>query len=242
VAGLLAVPVAANVNIPEGGAVARDGVSVINVRVLDGCEGEATDRIEVQIPEAVSGVVPAHVPGRSVEVETAAAEETDAESDGAETTAEIADDENVTLVRWTGGPLPAGQFMDFGMRAYFPDEAGMTVAFPVVQGCGLTEIVWDGERDSENPAPLVSIGNHVGQRDLGELQDTVETLSADLTSLTEQLEGVDPTTLQGRLGDVESRIDERLPELVERMNRLADRIGALEEPTDDTAGADDGSS
>jgi uncharacterized protein YcnI len=227
-AGLLAVPAAATVNIPEGGAVPADSVSVFHVRVLDGCEGEATDTVTVQIPEVVRNVVPASVPGWTVEVETVGQTDPSAEpaADASpSTTGELDDDEQVSVVRWTGGPLPAGQFMDFGMRAYFPDEPGMTVAFPVTQGCGLTEIRWDGEAGSENPAPIVAIGDHVGQRDLGELQDAVAVLSTDLATLTEQLEGVDPADLQQRT----ERVESRLPELVERLNRLADRIGALED-------------
>jgi periplasmic copper chaperone A len=226
-AGLLALPASATVNIPEGGAVARDSVSVIHLRVLDGCGSEATDRIEIEIPEGVRNVVPASVPGWTVEVETTGDE--DAGTDPAEAPATVGEDEQVTLVRWSGGSLPAGQFMDFGLRAYFPDEAGTTFAFPVVQGCGLTEVRWDGERDSENPAPLVAVGNHVGQRELGELEDTVEALDDDVTALAEQLDGMSPTELRDRLGEVETRVDERFPEIVDRMNRLADRITSLED-------------
>jgi uncharacterized protein YcnI len=226
--GLLAVPAAASVNIPEGGAVPADSVSVFHFRVLDGCGGEATDTIAVEIPEAVRNVVPASVPGWTVEVETvgeAGASVAPAPDASPLTTDELDETEQVAVVRWTGGPLPAGQFMDFGMRAYFPDEAGMTVAFPVTQTCGLTEIRWDGEAESENPAPTVSIGDHVGQRDLGELAEAVATLSSDLATLTEQLEGVDPADLQERT----QRVEDRLPALVQRLNRLAERIGALED-------------
>jgi uncharacterized protein YcnI len=231
-AGLVAVPAAANVNIPEGGAVARDSLSVIHLRVLDGCDGEATDRIEVEMPESVRGVTPAAVAGWDVEVETTA---DDAGAAEAKPPAEVGDDEQVTLVRWTGGPLPAGQLMDFGMRVYFPDEAGASLAFPVTQACGLTEIRWDGEKGTDNAAPRVAIGDHVGQRELGEIEDTVQALSEDVAALGEELKGVNPSNLQSRLAEVESRVDERFPEIVERMDRLADRIKALEEPSQDEA-------
>jgi uncharacterized protein YcnI len=223
-AGLLAAPTMASVNIPEGGAVPRDSLDIIHLRVLDGCEGEATDMIEVRIPESVRNVTPAVIPGWTVEVETV-------DGDGvAKAPAEIAGDEEVSLVRWTGGPLPAGQFMDFGLRLRFPDEAGASLAFPVTQTCGLTSIEWDGEKDAENAAPRVAIGNHVGQRELGEIEDTVRVLSDDVAKLGEELRGVNPSNIESRLAEVESRIDRRLPEIVERMDRLADRIKALEEP------------
>lgn len=227
---LLATPAVANVNIPEGGAVARDSVSVIHLRVFDGCDGQATDRLEVGIPETVRSVIPAAVPGWTVEVETA-----DGASEETKAPAEVGDDERVSLVRWSGGPLPAGQLMDFGLRAYFPDEAGATLSFPVTQGCGSTEIRWDGEPGSENAAPLVAIGNHVGQRELGELEDTVRGLSEDLAQLRDELTGDGDTSVESRLGAVETRVDERFPEIVDRLNRLADRIGALEEPSQDSS-------
>ncbi len=224
---LVAMPTAANVNIPEGGAVARDSVSVIHLRVLDGCEGEATDRLEVEIPESVRNPIPEAVPGWTVELETADGE--------VKTSAEIGEDEIVSLVRWTGGPLPAGQLMDFGMRAYFPDEAGATLAFPVTQACGLTEIRWDGEQGSDAAAPVVAIGDHVGQRDLGELEDTVQRLREEVAQLSDQVNGEADGSVDSRLGEVEARVDERFPEIVERMNRLADRIEALEEPSQDAS-------
>jgi len=232
-AGLFAAPVGANVNIPEGGAVERGSFSVVHLRVLDGCDGEATDSIAMGIPRSVEAVTPEAVPGWTVEVETAG------DDDMAETKepVDVTGDERITLVRWTGGPLPAGQFMDFGFRAQFPDEDGATVAFPVTQTCGLTEIRWDGDKDADNAAPLVAVGDHVGQRELGDLADTV-------AGLAQQLEGVDPAALQGRLGEVEGRVDERLPEMVDRMDRLANRIKALEEagaeaPADPDAPADE---
>lgn len=232
-AGLVAVPAAANVNIPEGGAVARDSLSVIHLRVLDGCDGEATDRLEIEMPESVRNVTPAAVDGWTVEVETTTGD--DAETGEAKSTADVGDDEEVTLIRWTGGPLPAGQLQDFGMRLHFPDEAGTSLAFPVTQACGLTEIRWDGEQGSDNPAPRVAIGNHVGQRELGEIEDTVRVLSEDVSKLGEELRGVNPSNLQRRMAEVESRVDERFPEVVARMDRLADRISALEESQDDSA-------
>ena len=226
-AALVAMPAGANVNIPEGGAVARDSISVIHLRVFDGCDGQATDGLEVEIPESVRNVTPAAVPGWSVEVETASGETM--------APAEVAEGERVTAVSWSGGPLPAGQLMDFGLRAYFPDEAGATLAFPVTQTCGLTEVRWDGEQGTDNAAPLVAIGNHVGQRELGELEDTVRGLSDEVAQLRDELTGDADTSIESRLAAVQARVDERFPEIVDRMNRLADRISALEEPSPDAS-------
>jgi uncharacterized protein YcnI len=227
-AALLAMPAAANVNIPEGRAVDADGVSIIHIRVLDGCDGQPTDRVEVAIPEPVDNVTPEAIPGWTIEVEAA-------DSDEAEPTAAVEDD-GITVVRWTGGPLPAGQFMEFGMRAYFPDEVGTTLAFPVVLGCGLTEIRWDGEQGSDNPAPQVTIGEQLGQRDLDQLAETVAAMSEEVAGLADQLTGVSPSNVRDRVSEVEDRI----PDLVERIQTLSDRIDALEGQDTSAANGGDG--
>ena len=207
---LLAAPAQASINIPYGATVQRDSVSVITFRVLDGCEGEATDAIEVTIPDSIRNVQPEAVPGWTLELEK--------QDEGT-------DDERVTTVRWSGGPLPAGQFADFGMRAHFPDMEG-AIDLPTLQRCGLTEIRWDGETgNSENPAPRVGVGPKLGAREEVDLAQNVEALRVDVANLNDELSGVDPATVRDRVADIEDRI----PELVERMNRLADRITALEE-------------
>ena len=224
-AGLLAAPVAANVNIPEGRAVEADSVSVIHLAVLHGCDGEATDRIEMHIPESVRNVIPEAAPGWTIEVETVGGQGADAsaspaasESAAAGVSTEAALDDQIATVRWTGGSLPAGQYAEFGLRAHFPDDEGATLTFPVVQTCGLTEIAWDGDKDSEHPAPMVTIGDQINQKDLGELQDTVSALSADVSDLQDQLKGVNPANVRDRVKDLEEQVSE-----------IGDQLKALQE-------------
>ena len=214
-AGLLAAPVAANVNIPEGRAVEADSVSIIHLAVLHGCDGEATDQIEMQIPEAVRNVIPEAAPGWTIEVETVGGESANASAspaavesaDAAVSTGEALDNQ-IASIRWTGGSLPAGQYAEFGLRAHFPADEGATLSFPVVQTCGLTEINWDGDKDSEHPAPLVTIGNQINQKDLGDLQDTVNALNADVSDLQDQLKGVSPSNVRDRVKDLEDQVSE----------------------------------
>ena len=212
-AGLLAAPVAANVNIPEGRAVEADSVSIIHLAVLHGCDGEATDRIEMHIPQSVRNVIPEAAPGWTIEVETVSGES--AEASASPAAVESADaalptgaalDDQIATVRWTGGSLPAGQYAEFGLRARFPAEEGAILAFPVVQTCGLTEIDWDGDKDSEHPAPMVTIGDQINQKDLGELQDTVSALNADVSDLQDQLKGVNPSNVRDRVKDLEEQV------------------------------------
>lgn len=213
---LAAAPAQAVINIPDGATVERDSVSVITFRVLDGCDGAATDAIEVTIPDSIRNVQPQAVPGWTLEVETVD---------------EGSDAERITSVRWSGGPLPDGQFADFGMRARFPDVEG-AIDFPTTQFCGLTEVRWDGEGgNSDYPAPRAGVGPSLGARDQVDLAQNVEALRGDVTSLQEELSGADPTSVSNRVAGIEDRI----PELVDRMNRLADRIKALEEAAADGA-------
>jgi uncharacterized protein YcnI len=212
----IAVPAQANIEIPDGGAVQRDRTSVITFRVHDGCEGEPTDTVEVAIPDDVENVQPEAVPGWVLEVETV-------ESDG-EAVTDFGPGDTITLVRWTGGIVPAGQFADFGLRALFPDLEG-EVAFPARQGCGLTESIWDGDADSENVAPSVIVGPEINVREEVQLAEDLETLRIDVAALKDELEGVDPSNVRNRVADLE----EKLPDHVDRMSRLSDRIKALED-------------
>ena len=123
-AGLVAAlgGVAQAVTIPDGGTVEADHVGLIHFRIAEGCDGAATDGLEVTVPEELTQVVPEAVPGWAVESETV-------ERDGSP---------EVSVVRWTGGPLPDGQLLEFGLRATFPDEPGLVLELPAVQHCGMT--------------------------------------------------------------------------------------------------------
>lgn len=126
----------------------------IDFRVPHGCNGAATDTIEIQIPEGVISVKPQAKAGWTV-----ASDEVDTkpyEVWGKTLT------KRVSVVRWTGGNLPDNQFDDFGMIATMPDTVGATVAFPLVQKCGSVSTAWiepmnaDGS-EPEHPAPTVEI-------------------------------------------------------------------------------------
>lgn len=210
--GLVGGPATATINIPDGGTVQRDSVSVITFRVLDGCEGASTDAIEVTIPENVSNVQPEAVPGWVLEYVL---------DDGERVSAigEADPDRSITAVSWSGGVLPDSTFGDFGMRAQFPDEETL-IRFPVVQRCGEISLEWDGDGDSERPAPAVAVGPDVNAREEVEFAQAVEDLQADVAALGEdlaalqelvarnqdELSGVNLDNLRGRVSDVEDRV------------------------------------
>ena len=209
---LAAAPVNA-VKIPERGYVPAGITSVVHVRVDSGCGSEPTDRLEVSIPEGLSQVVPEAIPGWVVEIETTPSK-----------TADSADSERVSLIRWSGGSLPDGQYMDFGFRALFPDEPDTVLTFPVVQGCGSLERVQSGV-DGEGQAPLVNVGKALVPQDLVALADSVDELIAQVGSIQEQVGQVRSPVLRDRVDDVESAgVD-----LTERFVNLRDRIKVIED-------------
>lgn len=168
----LAAPAVANVHIPEGGAVTPNSVLVINFQVQEGCDGAATDRLEVTIPESISNPVPEDVPGWA---------EVLVFEDGADGQPRVAQ------VHWIGGPIQDGLFAEFGLRAGFPDELGGTVEFPVVQHCGLLE---------KTSNPTVALQPRLGPRDLIELFAMIEDVSdvgiAELAERNTGLEEFEP--------------------------------------------------
>lgn len=200
----MAAPVQA-VNVPDGGAVPPGRVSVIHFRILEGCEGQATDGLELAIPESVTQVIPEAVPGWSVETETV-------DRDGTP---------EVSVVRWIGGPLPDALMLEFGLRAVFPDEPGTVVEFPAVQRCSTTMREWSGS-DEETPAPIVRIAERLGAQDLIALGDAVAELSLTVEELGARLGDVDAPNLRSRVSELESSLEDIASTLEDLDGRLSD--------------------
>lgn len=216
---LLAAPASA-VNIPEGGAVTPDSVFVIHFQVNESCDGAPTDGLEVTIPDVVSNPQPEEVSGWNVEVATLdPADDPDA---GDEASA------GPTVVRWSGGVIEEGTFGEFGLRARFPDEPGVTIAFPVVQHCGLVERVFT-EGDDEDPAPTVTLTERFGPRDIADLSDSVAQMQAQIDALSAQVGNVDVPNLRSRVSDAEDAVQEletRIDDLDTRLNAVEDAASA----------------
>jgi len=210
---VLAAP-AQGVRIPEGGIVPPGSTFVIHFQVHEGCDGVPTDTLEVTIPETVGNPIPEAVPGWVVETETATTEG----QDGADA------EPRISLVRWTGGPLEDGQFLEFGLRLRFPDEPGAVLEFPVVQRCGELEQAWTGA-DETFPVPTVVLAERLSERDLIALNASLDELVTEVKDLQTQIGDVDAANLRSRVTDSESATDEML----KRLDRLAERLSVLEE-------------
>ncbi len=162
----VAVPASAHVTIIDGASVPSGGHGTqISFRVGHGCDGAATDTIEIRIPEGVTGIKPKWMAGWTAQTEPRAAAEASV-APGASSAP--SDHPEVGVVRWTGGPLPDDQYLDFQMLAVFPATPGAELYFPVVQRCGDAESAWieipaEGQDPDEldSPAPSVTVGEPV---------------------------------------------------------------------------------
>lgn len=129
------------------------------LRVPHGCEGSATVKIRVQIPEGVINAKPMPKPGWTVEtVKGPYAKAYDYYGSPMA--------EGVKEVVWSGGPLLDEHYDEFVLRAYLTADlkAGSELYFPVVQECEKGAERWieipeagkDPDSD-EFPAPGVKL-------------------------------------------------------------------------------------
>ncbi len=100
------------------------------VQVTHGCEGTATTRVSVTIPEGVVGAKPMPKPGWQVTTTKGAYAKAYPYYHGAIS-------EGVKTITWTGGSLPDDQVDEFTFFARISDAfvPGETVYFPVEQDC-----------------------------------------------------------------------------------------------------------
>lgn len=125
--------------------------ALLTFSVPHGCEGSPTTEVEIQIPEDVLAVTPSVNPNWDVEK---------LDADG-----EPAAEGPVRSVVYTARtPLPSDLRDAFELSVQMPDDAGATLAFPVVQTCEEGEARWDqlpeeGEDPHalDSPSPLVTV-------------------------------------------------------------------------------------
>ncbi len=137
----LSVPASAHVSLETGMASWGSYYKAV-FRVPHGCEGSATTRVSVEIPEGVISVKPMPKPGWKVKTVTGKYAAT-YESHGKPVS------EGVKRVEWSGGKLPDDQFDEFAFLARLPeDKEIMRIYFPVTQTCEKGSVSW-----SELPKP-----------------------------------------------------------------------------------------
>lgn len=123
-------------------------------RVPHGCDGSATIKLTVRIPEGIIAVKPMAKPGWQIALKRSAYAKEHSYLHGAKFS------EGVTEVTWSGGRLPNDLFDDFILSVFIAGDlqAGTTLYFPVVQDCEQGSHHWVGlpaadKPDDAEPAP-----------------------------------------------------------------------------------------
>jgi uncharacterized protein YcnI len=100
-------------------------------RVPHGCNGSATIRLHVEIPEGVIAVKPMVKPGWRIEVKRAAYAKPYSFLHGAKFT------EGPKEIIWSGGKLPDDLYDEFVLSTFLAGDlpAGKMLYFPIVQEC-----------------------------------------------------------------------------------------------------------
>jgi uncharacterized protein YcnI len=159
IASLLAGAASAHITLEgQEAAVASSYKAVF--RVPHGCDGKATIKIRVQVPEGVIAVKPQPKPGWTLEkIKGKYAKSYDYYGTPIS--------EGVKEVVWSGGNLPDDEYDEFVFRAYLTDslKPDTKLYFPVVQECTdgkadrWIEIPAAGKTadDYETPAPGLTL-------------------------------------------------------------------------------------
>lgn len=145
-------------------STAAGSYTILTLSVPHGCDGSATTRVAVQVPESIVRVTPTRNPLYTVAVTKKKLAQPITDSHGNQIT-----ERDDTVVYTAKTPLPDGQRDAFELSVQLPDQPGATLAFPAVQTCEKGETAWTEvatagqDADSlEHPAPSLTITAAVG--------------------------------------------------------------------------------
>lgn len=160
-AGVLALavaPASAHVTLSPD-TTAAGSYAVLTVSVPHGCDGAATTKIAISMPEAIPQVTATRNPYWDLEVQSEPLAEPIEDAHGNEIT-----EREAVVVYTAKEPLPDPDRDTFELSVELPDAAGETLAFPIVQTCTEAETSWtevaeEGQdaEELEHPAPLVTV-------------------------------------------------------------------------------------
>lgn len=131
--------------------------TVLNFSVPHGCDGSATTKVAIKIPEDIVSVTPTVNSGWNVEKTMLKLDEPVDNGHGGQYT------ERVDQVIYTAKtPLPDDLRDTFELSLQLPDKPGETLVFPSVQTCEEGETAWiqtaaKGEDEPEHPAPAFEL-------------------------------------------------------------------------------------
>lgn len=151
-------PATAHVSVTPGEALAGS-YAVLTFSVGHGCDGSATTKVAIKLPEEILSATPTRNPFWKAKKVMVTLPEPVTDSHGTVAT------ERVGQVVYTARtPLPDGERDTFALSMKMPDEpAGSTLAFPVIQTCVEGQNAWietiapGGTEELEAPAPTVTL-------------------------------------------------------------------------------------
>jgi uncharacterized protein YcnI len=126
-----------------------DSYAKLVFQVPHGCDGSATKKITIQIPEGVVSIKPQVHPGWKISTQTRKLKKP-ISLHGKEIT------ESISEVSFSGGPLPDEYMDEFGMSVKLPNEPNTTLMFAVNQECEKGSTQWN-EKSGAHPAPQVML-------------------------------------------------------------------------------------
>ena len=191
--------VTVNADTAEAGAY-----SVLTVSVPHGCDGSATTKVAIQIPDGINAVTPTRNSFYTVEKTMEQLDEPITDSHGNEVTERVAE-----VVYTASTPLPADQRDVFELSLQLPEvAAGETLYFPTVQSCEEGESAWvqipaDGQDPHElelpSPAVEVTVASEAGHGD-NAAQESTEVAAATEATGNDQTPLVVTSLVVGGLG------------------------------------------
>jgi uncharacterized protein YcnI len=155
-----------------------EGYATLTFTVPHGCDGAATNSLQVKMPDQVVSATPGVVPGWNIKTK-----------EGKLANPVVQEGEKVTSgvreVTWSGGPLPDGQLQQFVLSVSFAGKEGEAAEFKAIQGCvDGSQTAWIQEtpasgEEPEHPAPTVMLGAaDEGQDHMAADEGSTETASA----------------------------------------------------------------
>ncbi len=162
-AGVIALavagPASAHVTVTPS-TTAAGAYSVLTFSVPHGCDGSATTKLSIKLPDDVIEATPTRNPFYDVEKVTKKLDTPITAEDGDQIT-----EKTDQIVYTAKTPLPDGQRDTFEVQLQIPEtDAGQTLVFPAIQTCEQGETAWTeipaegADEDSvEHPAPAFEV-------------------------------------------------------------------------------------
>jgi hypothetical protein len=143
----------------ETPTVPANSMQKVVIGIDRGCDGAATDRVSVALPDGLIAAQPMPKAGWSVATETASYDKAYDHSGTPMT-------EGVRRIVWSEGALPTAFYDEFTVRVRVTDlPEGTELPIRVTQGCGDAQVGWTevaaSGRDQNSlahPAPLLTVG------------------------------------------------------------------------------------